>query len=257
MRPRLRVGPGSRTGPEGGARRVGNALCGDVRTWRRSDIRHGLSRVAHAVGLRGATAWAKLPGSALRKSIAVAGNFAHPTASLAEQKIEKEGLRRRRCGRGRGCRHRRALAGWRWRRTVIFLAQRRARCISRRRGEPGTRRRVERTFAPACREPERRRHGGHQGQPAPSVDGLFHWHPTCPQDCVTAATRRTIPDQRADASVACMNSQAFLFSPIFSFRRVATATSLPDFGHFSARCRRSWCGSRPSARPTRPGTPPW
>src|SRR5260370_18429236 len=108
--------------------------------------------------------------------------------SLAEQEIEGESLRGRRRGRARGCGGR-VLAGRRRRRTVISLAQRRARCISRRRSEPRTRRRVERTFAPACRKPKRRHHSGHQGQPAPSIDGLFHWHPTCPQDCVTAATR--------------------------------------------------------------------
>ncbi len=204
----------------------------------------------------GRTRWLH-PGYEAAAEFCPSYKFRRPTASLAEQEIEGESLRRR-LSRGRRRRRRaRALAGRRWRRTVIFLAQRRARCISRRRGEPGTRRRVERTFAPACREPERRRHGGHQGQPAPSVDGLFHWHPTYPQDCVTAATRRTIPDRRADASVARMNSQAFLFPPIFSFRRVGTTTSLPDFGHFSAQCRRSWCGSQPSARPTIPETPPW
>jgi len=243
MRPRLRVVPGSRTG-----RRVGNAL-GDLRT-SGTAYRALPTRLDFAVRLRGQNCPARLcanqsPWRAI---------LPHPTASLAKQEIEGESLRRRRRGRGRRCR-RRALAGRRWRRTIIFLAQRRARCISRRRGEPGTRRRVERTFAPACRERKRRRHGGHQGQPAPSVEGLFHWHPTCPQD--SAATRRTIPDRRADASVARMNSQAFLFPPISCFSQAGTTISLPDFGHFSARCRRRWCGSQPSARPTRPGTPPW
>jgi hypothetical protein len=179
---------------------------------------------------------------------------------LGEQEIEREGLLWRRLGRGRGRRHRRArvVTGWRW--SVIFLAQRGARCVSRRRGEPGARRRVERTLASARGKPERCHHGSHQGQPAPSVDGLFHWHPTCPQPpsalaeegAASQQPRRTIPDRRGNASIASMNSQVFLFPPIFCFRPAATTISLPDFGHFSARCRRSSSGSQPSARPTTP-----
>lgn len=97
--------------------------------------------------------------------------------SLGEQEIKEEGLRRRRLSRRRGGGRRRARAGRRRHRTVIFLAQRRSRCRGRRRGDAGARRWVERALAPACGEPERCRHGGHQSQPAPSVGGLSHVHP--------------------------------------------------------------------------------
>ncbi len=72
----------------------------------------------------------------------------------------------------------RAFASRRWQRAIIFFTQRGARRIGRRWGNAGARRRVERTLAPACCESERCHHGGHQGQPAPSVDGLLHLHPT-------------------------------------------------------------------------------
>jgi len=185
--------------------------------------------------------------------------------SLCEQEIEGEGFGRRGRRGWRRCRHgrARAFAGRGRHRTIIFLAQRRARCIGGRRSNPGARRRVERALAPTACEPKRCGHGGHQGQPAPSVDRLFHLHPTLSprlRDRLPNSRNKivpTIPDRRAGASVACGSPQVILFPPFFSFRRAWTTISLPEFGHFSARCHRSWCGSRPSARQTIPGTPPW
>jgi hypothetical protein len=180
-------------------------------------------------------------------------------SSLGEQEIEREGSWRRRWRRSRGrWRDRRGLRTFTGRqRTVVFFAQRRARRRSRRRGDPGARRRVERTLAPACCKSKRCRHGGHQGQPAPSVDGLFHLHPTLSPRLHDPQVVRTIPDRQADASVACMNPQVSVLSPIFSFRPVGTTISLPEFGHFSEQCRRNSCGSRQSVRPITPGTHPW
>jgi hypothetical protein len=106
-----------------------------------------------------------------------------PLQSLGKQEIEKESfLRRRRRSRGSGSRARRAgaILSRRRRETIGFLAQRRSRRRRLRRGEPSARRRVEPALAPARRKAERRHHGGRQGQPAPSVDGFFHLHPTTP-----------------------------------------------------------------------------
>ena len=74
---------------------------------------------------------------------------------------------------------------------------------------------------------------------------------------IHAAALRTIPDRQASASIACMNAQVFVLAPILSFRQAALTTCVPEFGHFSALCRRSWCGWQPSAPPTAPGIPPW
>jgi hypothetical protein len=104
--------------------------------------------------------------------IATSASRAPPSPdSLANQEIEKEGLarrlgrgRRRRGGRASRC-FRRALAGRRRHRTVVFFAQGGARRISRRGAGPGGRRRVEWTLPTASCEPERCGHDGHQGEP--------------------------------------------------------------------------------------------